>query len=194
MSGRADFLGADGKPRGALRIGPVTVTDRRNLTTLLPRAASGRVPRGTRRIRVTLTSIDDDKTLSSALADNAKLTFDARRAFRTDPLVELRAFINGNEPGVQVSVKNGNPFRVRGTLEARTVKRLGPRHKHLAMGPAAFQAPAGGEGAIRLALPPAARREFAKNHVLAVRLKAVVHDAAGHERTLRRTARVVPVA
>jgi hypothetical protein len=44
------------------------------VTTLLRRAGSAAVPPGTRRIRVTLKSIDTDKAFSTAIADNVKLT------------------------------------------------------------------------------------------------------------------------
>ena len=50
------------------------------------------MPPGTRRVRVTLTSTDDDKTYSSALADNVRLTLDA-------PAVEQPAAAQALAPG-----------------------------------------------------------------------------------------------
>jgi hypothetical protein len=77
MSATAAFLGAGGAQIGApIAIGPVTRQDRRQQTTLQHRAGTARVPAGTRRIRVTLTSVDTD-TISSAIADNVRLTLDA---------------------------------------------------------------------------------------------------------------------
>ncbi|MGQ0591626.1 MAG: FG-GAP-like repeat-containing protein [Gammaproteobacteria bacterium] len=75
MSATAEFLNATDASLGAFQIGPVTKEDRKNLTTLLRRADSSPVPAGTRRVRVTLTSTDAD-TISSAMADNVKLTLD----------------------------------------------------------------------------------------------------------------------
>jgi hypothetical protein len=80
MSARADFLGGAGEVLGSFQIGPVTAADRNNLTTLLRRQGSRPVPAGTRRVRVTVTSIDEDKSYSSAFADNVKLTLDAPAA------------------------------------------------------------------------------------------------------------------
>jgi hypothetical protein len=77
MDARAEFLNAADGMLGSLAIDPVTVADRKGQTLLLRRATSVRVPVGTRRIRVTLTSTDADKTYSSATADNVKLTLDA---------------------------------------------------------------------------------------------------------------------
>ena len=74
MTVTATFLGGAGAALGTLQIGPVSAADRHNVTTLLRRAGSARVPPGTRRIRVTLTALDADKSFSSALADNVKLT------------------------------------------------------------------------------------------------------------------------
>jgi hypothetical protein len=74
MTVTATFLGGAGAKLGTLRIGPVSAADRHDLTTLLRRAGSVRVPPRTRRIRVTLTALDADKSYSSAFADNVKLT------------------------------------------------------------------------------------------------------------------------
>ena len=72
----ASFLGRNGGTLGSLRIGPVTAADRNKLTTLLRRAGAATLPHGTRKIRVTLTAVDADKSFSSALADNVKLTLE----------------------------------------------------------------------------------------------------------------------
>lgn len=193
MSARAEFLGAAGKTKGMLQVSPVTLQDRGKVTTLLRHAGAARVPTGSRSVRVTLTSIDDDKTLSSAMADNVKLTLDARAAFRRDAqLVFGPAVFHKPNGTVRLRVTNGNPFRVTGTLRASTVKRLGPAKKHLALGPAGLGIPSAGKQTAALALPAAARREFASAGELGLRLTAEVRDAAGHGRTLHRTVRVGP--
>jgi hypothetical protein len=77
MAARAEFLAATGGTLGSVQVGPVTAAERKQLTTLVRRAGSAPVPVGTRRIRVTLGSTDDDKGYSSAVADNVKLTLTA---------------------------------------------------------------------------------------------------------------------
>ena len=104
MSATAEFLSATDASLGALQIGPVTQEDRKNLTTLLRRADSAPVPIGTRRVRVTLTSTDAD-TISSAMADNVKLTLDTGPS---DPSPPLPA------PGTC----NGLPVTIQGTEES----------------------------------------------------------------------------
>ncbi len=74
MSARAEFVSASGAVLGRVELAGVTAADRRNMTTLLRREGSGTVPVGTRRITVRLISADADTTLSSATADNVRLT------------------------------------------------------------------------------------------------------------------------
>ena len=65
-----EFLSAEGARLGQFRIGPVTASQRKNLTTLLRRQASRPVPRGTRQLRVVLAA---DSTVGGATygyADN----------------------------------------------------------------------------------------------------------------------------
>jgi VCBS repeat protein/FG-GAP repeat protein len=95
MTARAEFLSAGGGTLGSLVIGPVTVADRRRQTTLVRRAASAPVPIGTRRMRVTLTSTDADKTYSSATADNVKLTLDTPGRPGGQPSADRRAPVIG---------------------------------------------------------------------------------------------------
>jgi hypothetical protein len=84
MSVRADFLTASGATLGTVSTGSVTAADRGNLTTLQRRHGEAKVPVGTRRIRVTVTSVDDDKSYSSATADNVKLTLQPGPPLPTD--------------------------------------------------------------------------------------------------------------
>jgi hypothetical protein len=195
MSARAEFVGKGGATLRVLKLGPVTQADRNELTTLLRRAGATQLPRGTRRIRVRLTSVDADKSYSSAVADNVKLTVDARPAFRGSPLLSFSgvSLLRADDPA-RVRVTSDEPFRVGGELRARTVKRLGPGNKQLALGSAKLGIPAGGSRVAKFTLPPAARAEMAKQRELDVIVTAIVRDAAGHTRTVVRTVRVEQAA
>jgi hypothetical protein len=195
MTARAQFVGKGGATLGTLKLGPVTKAARSGLTKLVRRAGATQLPRGTRRIRVTLTSIDDDKSYSSAVADNVKLTVDARAAFRRDAMVAFAGIlrVHTDDPA-RVLATNGNPFPVTGQLTARTVKRLGPQHKQLGLGSAPLGIPAGGARTVRFPLPPAASAEMVNRHHLDLRVKSVVHDAAGHTRTVGATVRIEQAA
>ena len=59
---------------GRLRIGPVTMDDRKKLTTLLERSAVANVPTGTRRIDVVISVTPDSQGKNSAFVDNLSLT------------------------------------------------------------------------------------------------------------------------
>ena len=80
MQVTATFLDAGGAVIGSFTIGPVTAADRRNLTTLVRRAATQPMPAGTRSIRVTLAAADATGIYNSAYADNVKLTVAANDA------------------------------------------------------------------------------------------------------------------
>jgi hypothetical protein len=70
----ATFLDGGGSALGTpLQIGPVTVADRHNVTTLLPRATSGLVPAGTRRIRVRILATRLAPNYNNAYADGLSL-------------------------------------------------------------------------------------------------------------------------
>ncbi len=124
IAARADYLGGGGEALDSLQIGPVTAADRNNLTTLLRRQGSRPVPAGTRQIRVTVTSIDDDKTYSSALADNVKLTLDA-------PAVQPDAGGGAPPPAARCGgrratiVGTAGRDRLRGTRGADVIAALG---------------------------------------------------------------------
>jgi hypothetical protein len=77
MQATGTFLDGSGAQLGSFTIGPVAVADRKNLSTLLPRAGSSALPAGTRSILVTLTATNADASGDSAFADNVKLTLDA---------------------------------------------------------------------------------------------------------------------
>lgn len=195
MSARAEFVGKGGATLRALKLGPVTDADRKGLTTLLRRAGATQLPRGTRRIRVRLTSVDADKSYSSAVADNVKLTLDARADFRGSPRLSFSGVSSprASDPA-QVRVASDEPFRVSGEVRARTVKRLGPGNKQVALGSTKLGIPAGGSRVAKFPLPPAARAEMAKEHLLDLVVTAIVRDAAGHTRTLVRTVRLQQAA
>ncbi len=70
----ATFLPATGAPLGRpLTIGPVTAAERKNQSVLLRRQAVGALPRGTRRIKVTMTMTRAAGPYNNALADNLGL-------------------------------------------------------------------------------------------------------------------------
>jgi hypothetical protein len=205
MAARATFLDAAGAELGSLTIGPVTAAARRNLTTLLPRAGEAPVPAGTRRIRVTLTSTDADKTYSSALADNAKLTLSvappaeepttpassgsdpppppppppvARFGSRTLVSLSLaqRRVSRRRPVRVRIRVRNGNAFAVTGTLRAAGSTRP------LRLAP-------NGAATIAVALPARLRRVLVRRRAVVLRLSATVRDPAGTARVVRRRVR-----
>jgi len=70
----ANFLDANNQSLGALTIGPVTASDRTNLTGLLYRSAVAYVPSGTRTIRCTLLMTQYTGSYNDGLADNLSLT------------------------------------------------------------------------------------------------------------------------
>ena len=68
------FLSATDAALGSLRIGPVTPADRQSKTTLVSRAATAAVPKGTTKIKVVLTSTRADGTYNDGYMDNISLT------------------------------------------------------------------------------------------------------------------------
>jgi VCBS repeat protein len=191
MSARAEYRTAADKLLGSFEIGPVSVFDRKGVTAMQRRLASARVPVGTRRIRVTLTSIDEDKTYSSAFADNVKLTLNAP-AFKSATRVELKRpleRIKASEP-VGVRLVNGNAFLVTGTLRGRTVARFGPAQQRIALKAAPFQLKARGARTVSLTLTPTLRDHLKSKGQLGLQFTAVVRDLAGNTRTVQQTALV----
>jgi FG-GAP-like repeat len=200
MAARAEFRGGAGEALGSLELGPVTAEDRRNVSTLLRRADSAVVPASTRTIRVTLTSIDDDKAFSSAIADNVKLTLTTAPApgpadsptpesgeappptarFGPDTLVTLapvRTRIGARQP-LTVRVRNRNAFTVTGRLRgAATV-----RAARLALPRRSLELPQAASRTVRVPLPARARRQLARTQALRISLTAVVIDPAGDMR------------
>jgi len=195
MGARTEFIDEAGATLGAFEIGPVTAADRNNLTTMVRRQAAAPVPPGTRRIRVTVMSIDDDKLYSSAVADNVKLTLDAPAisqqqqqsqgvpAFAADTRVALipakRTTVKGQ---VKVRVTNRNPFAVTGTLRGR--------RRQVRLKPVSLKLAAGTYRVARLTLPAVLRRRLSRDHRLVLALSAVVRDPAGNTRTVRKRATV----
>jgi hypothetical protein len=180
MTATAEFLDGDGAPLGVLSVGPVTREERRNVTTLLPRAGSAAVPRGTRRIRVTLTSRDNDR-YSSAIADNVRLTLTTRPAPADPPpapafgaATGVRLSLAARRAPLRVRVLNANAFPVKGSLRGRR-----------------FTVAASGRATIRLPLTKAQRRRLRRAGKLPLRLTAAVTDPAGNRRTVTRRVRLV---
>jgi hypothetical protein len=194
MGVTAQFLGAAGEELGKVALDPVTNGARRNVTTLLPRAAEAPVPAGTRAIRVTATSTDTD-TISSAIADNVKLTVDgvpagpdpvepqpqpepARPSFGPDTNVTVRLAKRriGRKGAVRVRLSNANEFAVAGSVAARGAVRLAAKPVTVAGNAAAT---------VKLALPRKLRGKLRRRGRLGLRLVAVVRDPAGNSRTIR---------
>jgi len=182
---------------GAIELGPVTAADRHHSTTLLRRAGTAAVPPGTRRIRVTLKSVDTDKAFSSAIADNVKLTLavapppdtggpspgtgggpiPSTGVFGADPFVRFSAVSKRLRKGAPLSVRarNGNAFAVTGRVRVQGSRRA-----------QALQLAADGAATVRLVLPAQVRRALARRHRARVTISAVVVDAAGNARTVSR--------
>lgn len=71
----ATFLSAGGTKLGkAIKIGPVSAAARNSTTAMLPKTATGAVPRKTRTIRVTLGASRNDGSYNDGYADNLVLT------------------------------------------------------------------------------------------------------------------------
>lgn len=67
------LVAANGRGLGQAQIGPVTPSDRGSRTSLLQRSATGDVPRGTRKIIVTVTMTRRDGAYNDGYADNLSL-------------------------------------------------------------------------------------------------------------------------
>jgi hypothetical protein len=199
MTARASFLDAGGTALDSLTIGPVRPADRRNATVLLRRAGTARIPRGTRRIRVTMTSFDADKTFSSATADDVKLTLATEPpagapttpasssdappppppppAARFGPrtLVTVSLARRRLRPGrrLVLRVRNANAFAVAGSLRVAGRRR-------------AIRVAARGAATVRLRLPARLRRR----RVVVLRPVLVVRNAAGTSRRVTARLRV----
>ena len=72
---RVSFLDQAGRSLGSLKIGPVTPGERSNQTQLLRRSTSGKVPRLTRRARITMTAVYlDGAVYNDGYLDDVSLT------------------------------------------------------------------------------------------------------------------------
>lgn len=78
----AAFQDASGKQLGAATIGPVTAKDRKNQSGMLPRAAQGRVPIGTRTVLVTITATRVDGSYNDGECDDLSLVFTSPKPYR----------------------------------------------------------------------------------------------------------------
>ena len=85
MAVTATYLSASGASLGSLTIGPVTAADRNGQTTLLPRAAAGSVPAGTRSIEVVMTATRQEGTFNDGYADNLSLSLGSGSASAPPP-------------------------------------------------------------------------------------------------------------
>ncbi|MBI5104245.1 MAG: VCBS repeat-containing protein [Solirubrobacterales bacterium] len=215
MGVHAAFLDGEGAERGALDLPPLTAADRRNRTILVPREGRAPVPPGTRSIRVTLTSFDDDKTFSSAIADDVKLTLalgppaakpgagPADVPATGEPATSgdgaagpgpVLAF--GASAKVSLRLAGARPGR-----DGRVAVRLVNDNAFGITG--TLQAKAGRAAVhrrlaiganrsvvVKLALPRALRRKLAARHRLDLRLRAVLRDPAGGARQVSAKVRV----
>jgi hypothetical protein len=77
MSVTATFLSEAGKTLGVVKIGPVTVAERQEITALIQKSASKPVPKKTRSIKVTLAAKRVVPSYNDAYADNVSLTLAA---------------------------------------------------------------------------------------------------------------------
>jgi hypothetical protein len=77
MSVTATFLSEAGKKLGVLKIGPVTVAEREEITALIQESASKPVPRKTRSIQVKLAAKRVIPSYNDGYADNVSLTLAA---------------------------------------------------------------------------------------------------------------------
>jgi hypothetical protein len=75
----ASFLDASGQKVGAIKIGPVTVGQRKSETTLVAKAATVKVPAKTRSILVSLSAVRTDGSYNDGYADNLQLTLPSSR-------------------------------------------------------------------------------------------------------------------
>ena len=73
----AAFLSATDAQLGTVRVGPVTPAERQSKTTLLLRAATTAVPKGTTKIKVVVTSTRADGTYNDGYLDNVSLELSA---------------------------------------------------------------------------------------------------------------------
>jgi len=205
MSARADFLDAGGAVLGQIVLGPVTPADRHNVTTLLRRQGSDTVPAGTRGIRVTLTSIDADKTCSGAVADSVKLTlrvtppptgepdpgttppppppppakaFGARTRVTVAP---LRTRI-GARDAVRVRIRNGNDFVVRARLRATGTVRAGGRVEPAPLRSRRLRLLPLARRDVALVLPAALRADLRRRHRVRLVVAADLRDPAANSR------------
>lgn len=69
------FLSATGQALDTASIGPVLSADRKGNTGLVSRTATGSVPAGTTKIKVTLTMTKTDGSDNDGSADNLSLVF-----------------------------------------------------------------------------------------------------------------------
>jgi hypothetical protein len=70
----ASFLDATGQKLGSVKIGPVTPTQRKNLTTLIPRSARKALPAGTRSLEIQIRATRTDGSYNDGYADRLSLT------------------------------------------------------------------------------------------------------------------------
>ena len=71
-------MGAGTARLGEATLGPVTAGQRQGITGLLLRTATGTVPRGTRRLAVTITMARASGTYNDGMADNLELVLTKR--------------------------------------------------------------------------------------------------------------------
>jgi hypothetical protein len=94
---------------------------------------------------------------------------------------------------VKLPVRNGNSFKLTGTLSltSPTALRTARLARPVTIASKHFRAPPGGKVRVKLSLSGAARRTLAQKHGLRVTETARVKDPAGHKRTVSRRLKLV---
>jgi hypothetical protein len=199
----AIFRGPSGARLGSLTIGPVTPDQRAGVTNLLPRAATGPIPRLTRRIDVTMRSTPAAGGYDDAYFDAVSLV----------PTVNGRPARSSRVPGrrikpyggltmltARVAVDSHRRAWVRMACPSRTVgrcrgvitlaSRLGG-HSELRIGRRRVALKAGHSARRPLRLRKAARRRLKRRARIEGHLYAATHDRQGVTRTATTPVRIV---
>ena len=197
---RATFRSASGQPLGSVEVGPVSVGERRKLTTLLRRARTAPVPAGTRSIDVTLTATRFSGTINHAFADNIKLTLDAPKPPGDTSPPELA--LSGRKRqrlAAFVSVDARCPdeacrVAATGALVFRRTARRGSPPRRLRLRKASSDLPAGERRRLRLTIRRKARKAagaaLRKGIRVRGRLTVTATDSSGNTTVRHRTVRL----
>jgi hypothetical protein len=101
----ARFLDGAGTTLSDVTIGPVTRSDRNQLTVLLKRAAQANIPKGTRKIAVVIAVKTDNNGKNQAYVDNISLTLN--KAVAPSPITPTPTTTPAPSPTLTVTCKAG---------------------------------------------------------------------------------------